>query len=350
MDEPAFYNHSGHAATLLPIVDRDGAQARLVIVKAVYAITPIRQGQPGPAAAQSLRPADAPREIRLGDEPWGAPEIADLRLPADFGLPKPGTDFILAGHAVPPRGATATRMDVGVRVADRMKVLRIHGPRTWRRSLTGVVPGPAGPVERTPLAWSRAYGGADFSDPRRPLEDARNPVGIGITRHTEHLIGRPAPQIESPDEPVASAGGSYAPVGCAPLGRHFDPRRRTAGTYDAAWLQGAYPGRPADYRPEHEHCAPPDFVFQEPLRGGESVRIVGVHPDALLDFLLPKWLVRVDATIDGQVREQRPHLDTVVVDSDAMVVELVWRALFRCPPKMRDRFTAVKVQAKEFLA
>ena len=33
--------------------------------------------------------------------------------------------------------------------------------------------------------------------------------------------------------------------------------------------------------------------------------------------------------------ERRPHLDTVVVDSDALVLELVWRALFRCPPKMR---------------
>lgn len=349
MDEPAFYNHSGHAATLLPILDRDGAEARLVIVKASYAITPVR----GDAAGQggsTLLPTEEPREIRLGDEPWGAPEIADLRLPADFGLPKPGTDFILAGHAVPARGVSATRMDVGLRVADRVKVLRVHGPRAWRRALTGVVPGPAGPLERTPLAWSRAYGGADFTDPRRPLEDARNPVGSGIARQAERLVGLPAPQIESPDDPVASAGGSHVPAGCAPLGRHFEPRRRTAGTYDAAWLQGAYPGRPADYRPEHEHCAPPDFVFQEPLRGGEPVRIAGVHADALLDFLLPKWLVRVDATIDGRTQEQRPHLDTVVVDSDAMVVELVWRALFRCPPKMRDRFTAVKVQAKEFLA
>ena len=340
MDEPALINRSAHRASVLPILDREGAQSRIVIVKACY---DIRTGRP-------LKPAEAPRDVRMGDEPWGPPEIPDIRLPGDFCMAKPGTDFLLCGHAVPREGLVAAHMDVGLRVADRVKVMRVHGPRVWRRGLTGVVPSSSEPVVRTPLAWSRAWGGLDMSDPSRPLEEPRNPVGSGVARHVERLVGTPAPQIEAPDAPVTSAGGKHVPVGCAPLGRNFEPRRRHAGTYDRAWIRSVYPARPGDYREEHEQCAPPDLVFQEPLRGGEPVRITGVHAEGPLDFVLPKWLVRIDASIDGETIERRPHLDTVVVDSDAMVVELVWRALFRCPPRMRKRFTAVQVQCKEFIA
>lgn len=340
MDEPAFYNHSGHHAQVLPILDRDGAEARLVLVKASYDIVP----------GGGLRAAEAPREIRLGDEPWGDPAIADLRLPGDYGLPKPGTDFVLSGHAVPPLGGEAgTSMDVGIRVRERVKLLRVHGPRVWVRQFGGIGPGESGPLERTPLAWSRAYGGADFSDPAKPLEEARNPVGSGVSRHPEALVGRPAPQIETAGEPVTSAGGRHTPAGCAPLGRHFAPRRAQAGTHDAAWLSGGYPARPSDYRPEHEHCAAPGLVFEEPLRGGEAVRIAGVHAQALLDFALPRQLLRIDAIVDGRPDTRRPHLDTVVVDSDALMLEMVWRAVFRCPAKMRGHFTSITVQAKEYI-
>ncbi len=341
MDEPALHNHSGFHASVLPILDRDGAPCRIVIVKASYAI---RIGQPLTAAAE-------PREVRMGDELWGPPEIADIRLPGDFCIAKPGTDFVLSGHAVSrPDQPTGTHVDVGIRIADRVKVMRVHGPRVWRRSILGVVPGPSGPMEPTPLAWSRAYGGQDLSEPTRPLEEPRNPVGSGVARHPDRLIGAPAPQIEAPDAPIGSAGGRFAPVGCAPLGRSFEPRRKTAGTYDAAWMRSGYPGRPADYREEHENCAPSEFVFKDALRGGEPVRVTGVHAEGPLDFALPKMQIVVDAVIDGALVERRPHLDTVLVDSDAMVLEMVWRALFRCPPKMRNRFTSVRVQSKEFIA
>jgi len=340
MQEPALYNGSGFVASALPILDRDGAPCRVVIVKASYAI---QVGGP-------LQLAAKPRDVRLGDEPWGAPEIPDLRLPGDFCPAKVGCDFVLSGHAVPPEGQACNRVDVGIRVADRVILMRVHGPRTWRSSLLGVVPGPSEPMVSTPLSWSRAYGGLDLSDPDRPLEEPRNPVGSGIARQTERLVGKPAPQIESPDAPIGAAGGRFAPVGCAPLGRSFAPRRQAAGTYDAAWIKSGYPARPADYSAAHENCAAEGLVFREPLRGGEEVRVTGVRADGALGFVLPKHRVVVEAVIDGAAVERRPHLDTVVVDSDAMVLELVWRALFRCPTKMRGRFTSIQVQAKEYLA
>lgn len=339
MDEPALYNRTGFQASILPILDRDGAQSRVVIVKASYTI-----GVGGALAA-----SEEPAEIRLGDEPWGPPDIPDLRLPSDFCAAKIGTDFLLCGHAVPQRHQQETYVDVALRVADRTKFMRVHGARDWKSSVFGVVPGPSAPMRPTPLAWARAYGGLDLSDPKRPLEDARNPVGSGIARDVDRLIGRPAPQIEAPAEPIGAANGPFTPVGCAPLGRNFEPRRKMMGTYDAAWLESRYPARPADYREEHENCAPPDFVFRDPLRGGEPVTVVGVRTDGPLAFILPKRRILIEALIDGVVVERRPHLDTVIVDSDAMALELVWRALYRCPAKMRGRFAAVRVQAKEYI-
>jgi hypothetical protein len=340
MDEPALYNYSGFQVSVLPILDRHGAQSRIVIVKASYSI----------AVGGALKLAEEPREIRLGDEPWAAPEIPDLRLPSDFCAAKVGTDFVLAGHAVPPRRESPRYVDVAIHVADRTKLLRVNGSRQWDGSLLGVVPGPSAPMRPTPLAWSRAYGGLDLSDPKHPLEEARNPVGSGIARDLNRLIGTPAPQIEEPGKPIGAAGGRFAPVGCAPLGRSFEPRRAAMGTYDAAWLESTYPARPTDYREEHENCAPPDFVFRPSLRGGEPVAMVGVQPDGPLAFILPKMRILIEAEIDGRAIEHRPDLDTVVVDSDALIVELVWRALYRCPPKMHNRFPVVRVRAKEFLS
>lgn len=339
MDEPALYNHTSFTVSVLPILDRDGSQCRVVIAKATYAIVP----------GAGVKFAKEQREVRHGDELWGAPEVADVKLPGDLCAVKPGTDVVVSGHAVPPAGQAPRFVDVNIRVADRMKTLRVHGERQWFRSALGVVPGPSHVLRPTPLAWSRAYGGTDLTDPRRPLEEPRNPVGSGVARDPERLVGHQAPQIESPGEPIGSAGGSYEPVGCAPLGRHFAARRATMGTYDKAWLDSVYPARPRDYREQHENCAPPEFVFGEPLSGGEAVTVSGVHPAGPLGFALPKHRLLMEAELDGEVVARRPHLDTVVLDTTAMVVELVWRGLYRCPPKMRNRFASIRVQAKEFL-
>lgn len=339
MDEPALDNRSGFVAVLWPILDREGADSRIVIVKASFDLR----------ADRPPRPAEEPRDMRQADILWGPPEIADIRLPGDYGLPKPGTDVVFCGHAqAAPRHSS---VDIGLRAAGRTMALRVHGRRDWRQGLTGVVPGASDLLrEPVPLAWSRAYGGFDASDPQRPLEEPRNPVGSGIARQPARLIGTRAPQIEAPGLPITGANGSFVPVGCAALGRHFEPRRGLAGTYDAGWLRSGYPGRPADYREAHEHAAAPGLLFEQPLRGGEEIGVVGAHAEGPLRFALPRWRIVVQAEIDAAMAERRPHLDTVMVDSDERVLELTWRTVLRCPPKMRDRFPWVRVLAKDLVS
>jgi hypothetical protein len=340
MDEPEFINRSDFASEVLPIIDRDGLLARIVIVKATFSLE--HPGQPELAEKQ--------RSVRLGDEYWGAPDIPDIRLPTDYGLLKVGTDFVLSGCAVAPVGRVVSFVDVGVRIADRRKVLRVHGQRFWKRGMIGVIPGAADTLTKVPLAWGRAWGGLDLSNPDKPLEDARNPIGTGITREPNKLIDTPAPQIEAVNDPITEAGGRFVPQGYSALGPHFAPRRTVAGTYDKAWLDQVYPARPSDYQAAHENCAAPDLHFPHGLRGGEVFQFAGIHSSRLIEFSLPKWLVRIRAKIDDQVQDVRPLLDTAVVDSEALTLELVWRAIFPCPPRMRNRFTAIRVEAKEFLS
>jgi hypothetical protein len=339
MSEPSVLNETSFHCDVLPILDRDGARSRVAIVKATYAIAP----------GEVPRLSPEQRGVRLGDVLWGPPEIPDIRLPADYCGAKPGTDFVLSGHAVPPESFTGHRMNVVIRVVDRELVLCVHGERMWETGTIGVVPGPSRVLTPTPLAWSLAYGGQDFTNPARPIEEPRNPVGSGIARDVDRLIGSPAPQIEAPDDPVRRAGAGTTPAGCAAIGRNFAARRLTAGTYGDDYIEKLYPARPSDYREEHENCAVPDFVFAEPLRGGERVTVTGVNSGGVLDFLLPKWRLLIEAEIDGEMIERRPHLDTVIVNSDAMELELVWRGLFRCPPKMHRRFAAVRIRSKEYI-
>ncbi|MGN6392883.1 MAG: DUF2169 family type VI secretion system accessory protein [Gemmatimonadales bacterium] len=336
MSEPEFYNYSPFAADLLPILDREGAECRVAVIKATYALH--SNGVPDIA--------EKPRPIRLGDEMWGDPAVADIRYPSDLCAYKPGTDFLVVGHAVAPRGVAPDHVDVIIQFAGRTKFLRVYGERQWERGVTGPRLGTPQPLTRVPLAWSRSYGGFDASDPAHPVEDPRNPVGRGVARDVTTLLGKPAPQIESPESPIGLAGSRSQPAGCAAIGRHYEPRRRYAGTYDAAWLHDRHPAAPLDYRDEFQQAAPPDQVFQTPLRGGELIRIDGVSADAPVACRLPVLAIVVQAEVDGQTHTQRPHLDTALVDTDAKVLELTWRASFRCPAKMRNRFTVVRTNAK----
>jgi hypothetical protein len=340
VNEPVLDNRSRFCAEVLPILDTEGAAARLVVVKATFSL---RSGQ-------APRLAQEPVAVRLGPEYWGAPELADLRRPADFGLPKQGSDFLLAGHAVPAAGQVVRSVDVQIRVAERVKLIRAFGPRWWRRGFVSVVPSAPEQLESVPLAWSRAWGGIDLSDPDRPLEEARNPHGSGVCHRPASLADRPAPQIECPDNPVRSAGSTGVPCGCAPIGPQCEPRRGLAGTYDRDWLEQVYPGRPADYAPQHENCATLELQFADGLHGGEDVQLHGVSTNGPIAFKLPRWRVRVTALIGSKLDARLPGVDTVIVDSDALTLELVWRALYRCPASMQVPFPAIRVEAKEYLS
>lgn len=310
---------------LVPMKDKTGRERGVAILKYVFAVAP-----DGKAEIVS----DDTAVPRVVDE-YNGPDPAknSIRRPSDLFDEKPGTDVILAGHAHPPRTGPASHVDVALRWGPVAKTVRAHGLRVWQwETLGGLRPGPARPIrEPVPLTYELAWGGFDLSDPAHPEGETRNYVGRGVSRKPRSLIEKPAAQLEYPDKPIGA--GSHVPASFGPLHRHWEPRCRFAGTYDAAWEASKMPLLPDDFDPRFHISVPYDQWSPSPLRGDEPVEIAGATPEGLWRFQLPRIHPSFVVYMGGQRQDLRTYLDTIVIDADARRVELCWRAVFAMPRK-----------------
>lgn len=242
------------------------------------------------------------------------------RFPSDLVLSKLGTDVIVVGTAHPPPGQPGVEhVDVGIRIhgADRglEKVARVHGERRWRETLTGrLVPGRSTPLEPTPLCYENTFGGSD----------PRNPVGHGDA--CSAVVGGLVPPIEDIDHPLDSA--KPRPAGFGVVSQSWQPRRAMAGTYDEHWARTRAPDAPEDYNPRFASCASDGLHSEQPLSGTERVDTVGLTPDGPWSFSLPGIAPRFFLAIggpNGDVVQEAPPLDTLIIDADTRRIELVWR-------------------------
>jgi hypothetical protein len=236
---------------------------------------------------------------------------------------KVGADIVCVGDAVAP--APSAAIDVALRVRDRTVSLRVHGPRVYYQDLRHVAVGPAAPVDRVPIVYELAYGGAsqDYA-----LVERRNPSGRGVARKTSELVGKPAPQIEDPNEPVVRAGHAYQPAGFGALPSHWSPRSDYAGTFDERWQQDRMPLMPRDFNPLHYNVAHPKLVLETPLEPGDAVGAAGLTPEPLA-FRLPDLGLVLDARRDdGSLEVVSPPVDTLLLEPEARRVELVARYAF----------------------
>ncbi|MEO7332084.1 MAG: DUF2169 domain-containing protein [Minicystis sp.] len=299
----------------VPLLDREGHDVIVVIVKGSFTIDPT-----GKVAL-----ADEPSPVRLNDETFD-PESphSSLRYASDLGLPKVGTDVVVLGDAV--SRAPVTMLDVAVKVKQRVVPLRVHGPRLFHAGAFGVVIGRAQPFERIPIVYERAYGGMseDLS-----LVEARNPSGVGLARSASDLVDRLAPQIEHPDRPHSSASDRHPPVGFGPIMTHWSPRREYAGTFDARWRALRMPLLPDDHDARYGNVAHPSLQFAENLVAGDVIGVHGMSLDTLV-FALPAFPLLAVARYDSGERElSRPQIDTVWIAPELRRVELTARAVFR---------------------
>lgn len=270
--------------------------------------------------------------IQVEPEPArpGSP-MSSLRRPLDHWAEKPGTDVLLVGTAHPPRGGLKTH-DVTLRVAAQSglleKTVRVTGPRVWMKGLTGVAPGPSGPVEPTALEWENAYGGADLEGDE-PLVDLRNPVGSGVCRDPARLVDRAAPTLEDPSAPPGSR--SPVPACFAPIPPGWLPAVQYAGTFDETWRRERAPLPPADQGPRFASAAPAGQWLASRLVGDEPIEILGATPEGPLRFKLPRYAPRVRVVVRGALTELALELDTLLVDTDSRTAELTFRAHMPAP-------------------
>lgn len=333
MDPPRLDNKTVLAARPHLLLGKDGERL-VLIVKATFT-------RPFQGPLELSQPAGR-RGIRGADVPWGDPEKSSIKYPADLCITKRGTDVIVVAAAHAPGGRAVPSFDAGIRVGPLEKTIRVFGLRVWEANGSGLsAPRPTTGIE---VRYDYAFGGLDLSDPTKPVEEPRNPVGMGIARDLSTLTHQPAPFIEDPLNPIGSARTRPPPAGLGAIGRHWEPRRHLLGTYDAKWLETRAPLLPLDHDERGNSCASPGLTAIPPLVGGEQVTLLNLTPGGgSIGFRLPR--LRVVATLfvkDLEPEKLVPHLDTVIIDTvdvpdtTDVVVEMVYRAAFRPPRRMKD--------------
>lgn len=331
MDPPRVDNRTDFVAAPFLLVGKEGERL-VVVVKATF-VSVEGQGE------LEISDRAEQRRIRSADVPWGDPEKSSIKYPADLCVAKPGTDVIVVAAAHAPGGRAVPFFDAGVRLGSLEKVVRIFGLRVWEANGAGLSkPRPTTGIE---VRYDYAWGGLDRSDPSHPVEEPRNPVGMGIARDPDALTHKPAPFIEDPADLIRSVSTRPAPAGLGAIGRHWEPRRRYLGTFDAAWQRQRAPLLPLDHDDRASSCASPGLVATPAVRGGEEVVLLNLTPDqGTMVFRLPRTAVTVAMRARGRAPEiLLPDIDTVLIDALAppgVVVELVWRASFQAPRRMKD--------------
>jgi hypothetical protein len=179
-----------------------------------------------------------------------------------------------------------------------------------------------------PILWERAYGGRDESG-KVPEMHPENPVGRGFRSKSSKLpIDQSLlPNLEDPQAPVRSPGDRPKPCGLGPIAPWWSPRPSYAGTYDDTWKKDRLPLLPVDFSPIFHHAAPHDQIIPGALQGGETLTLTGVRPGGGgYHFPLPAVRPGAEVQLGGEWIPLALRCDTVIVDTDAQTLSLVFRA------------------------
>lgn len=253
----------------------------------------------GPLQAEAFAPED--------EERTGAPTY-----PGDFADLKPHGEAMLVGAAYAPDRRPTPSCEIGFRVGDWEKRLRVTGARGWQQGLLGGASATEPvPFTRLALGYERAFGGKGSE---------RNPVGVG-------LDGNLLPFVEYPDARVTSPSDRPKPAGLGPISSSWSFRKRKLGTKYGPEYATRAPFYAEDFDWRSFQATPRDHWKDGYFRGDELVVLENLHRDhARLETRLPGLAVRAFVNdVAGAFREVPMVLDTVLVRAEEDELLLTWR-------------------------
>ena len=301
--------------------DLAGREVWLVAVRARFRIV---QG------SEAVWDPELPQDpVKIAPEFSGNGIGTYLTADTDLVHEKPATDVLMIGHARPPRGHRATVLSVGMAAGPIRKRISVVGDRIW--TLGGI--SEAVPFDKIPLDYTRAFGGVDQPEDQKAPTDwyIHNPVGTGFSSGTAFSESLRLPNLEDPSQPFRALSDRPRPAGFGAISPHWPMRSQYAGTYDQAWEKERLPLLPNDFNPRFYQQAPPDQQVEGYLRGGEAVRLEGVHPDGPLEFYLPKVSLGFETEFEDLTNiTHRANLHTVIFEPDFPAVSMVWHTSLEC--------------------
>lgn len=300
--------------------DTDGGEVWIVVVRATFDIAP--------TGATSV--ANVQSEVRRSPLYLGKPGMSSLCEEVDFSLPKPYVDLVLRGDACSLDECPVTRMNIALKVGDRMKSATVTGDRIWEQRWGRIVPSTPAPFVRMPIICERAFGGTDWGhDHTGSTRYQENPIGRGFFVRSENAIGAPLPNIELSGQEIKTWDERPVTACFGPIARDWKPRIEHAGTYNHVWEQERRPLPPLDFDKRFYQYAPHDQQF-DGLRGGEPITLTGLAPYGAISFNLPRVALGARTQFGNQTVVQPINLSSVIIDTNLMKVILVSYSHLRC--------------------
>lgn len=313
-------NRSAWAAGLYPGWSPKAERQMTLVFKASFAFD----------AKGTLIPMVPSLPIEETDRYCGEPGKSSLAAAGETVPFKQGGELLLFGTAHPPKAdATVTEVSLSLRRAkDRCweKTLRVFGPRRWEKGLLGISFSNPAPLAPLPLRYDHAYGGCDPNHDDKLY--TQNPAGVGYSDKGWRVGGMALPQIEIGPKFISGPTQRVTPAGFGPLAPFWEPRSQTFEKLDHEALEWGGCPYPADAAPQMHNAAPLDQRFDQPFQGEETLRLKGLVEGAPRDGLLlnlPRLKPDLKLIRGSRVESLQPHCDTLVIDTDACRLSLVWR-------------------------
>lgn len=347
----------------------------IVIAKQSYRLTP--EGKVVQLATQ--------QDIRLEDVIEGNPHRSSVVRPSDLIPYKPHPEIILTGSAKRADAKAAWLTAVGLKglrdnfvetgskktYPDWVKGVWVTGACQWEKGMLGWKLSEAIPTTQVSLSYENAFGGSYVlpedpenteADPDFPpmLKYADNPSGKGWLPSSQDVKamtkdssrghaklqkqnldeqlkvqtnlaapqlftvksnGKPAVKLKKPTDMLPVAGyGSYP--------NYWQPRMAKVECI-AHWpTEEEGGGYPEDFDMTHWQQAPEDQWLPAHPQGGEKLVLTGIFPEGKQVYTLPKSLAHVVLFEPNNFPMKLDmQIDTLFVDADSRILEVVWRRL-----------------------
>ncbi len=276
-------------------------------------------------------------ELVEQDEYYGEPGRSSVCFESDLAPWKPRLDVVINGTAWAPGDKPVREFTVGAQIGDFTRLLRIYGPREWRKMIAGWSLSAAQPIISLPLRYEYAAGGFYTLQEGEEYASPANTAGMGWYS-AEYLkkINKqrlPAPQIELLPQPIKSIDEISLPAGFGFFGRGWQGRIEYAGTYDEAWQRDRHPFLPTDFRFDYWCGAHPwmQFPLPQPLQA-VPIKLKYLiraqeKSDQEISFHVPvESLFIFITTAKGAGVAKDMQLDTLVIDLPQRKVHCTYRA------------------------
>ncbi|MGO7990413.1 DUF2169 family type VI secretion system accessory protein [Rhizobium leguminosarum] len=311
-------NRTPFAAMGYFVRDKGGLEHWVMAVRARFAI--IENG--------FSRISENQGDIRLSPE-YADDRAEELISESDFSPFRPRVDFLVDGEITAPEERSVNKVHVGFELAGYTKRAVAFGARRLRMQGDALKLDGYEMFSPCRLSWRNSLGGPDLIDPDGPAHSA-NPIGKGWTAKWPRLLSGSEielPLVENPDKPIGE-GALPDPIGFGSLQPVWMPRAGHAGTYDDDWRKYEAPLLPADFSADFFQAAPEDQIFD--LKGGETVRMFGLHPSGEYQFRLPQVIIESTTWMGRDRIEARPRLISVSVNGTEKTLEMVWNVAIPC--------------------